>query len=195
MNTHSRTLNLIIVVLEILGFIQGVSLNMFIYYTNLSNLIALMACLFFLYVSISKKESLRNIAGIFKYIATCMTSLTFVVVLCILVPMQGIQMIYQGNFVYFHLLCPILMGISFVFFDDIQLDTNKSLFGLIPTLIYAIIAIVCNLIGVLVGPYPFLMVTKQPVYMSILWCVVVIGLAYGMAYFLLRKKKRMNHVS
>ena len=37
---------------------------------------------------------------------------------------------------------------------------------------------------VIEGPYPFLYVYKQPVYMSVLWCVIILGGAYLIALLL-----------
>lgn len=120
-----------------------------------------------------------------------MTTITLSVVVCILAPMQGVQMLYSGNFLAFHLICPILMLVSFLFFDPTIMSGRKNIWlGIVPTLIYAVAAVICNCIGVLDGPYPFLKVREQPIYMSLLWGVVVLGAAWLIAYMLLRLKRQ-----
>lgn len=119
----------------------------------------------------------------------CMMTVTLVVVICILAPMQGVQSLYSGNLYYFHLACPILLLISFVFFERIKLDRKKVYIGMAPTLIYAAIAIVCNCVGAWNGPYPFLKVREQPIYMSCIWGIVVLGGAWLIAYLLMRLRR------
>lgn len=197
---------------------------MFIYYTNLSNLVTLIAAVFFAIMLISRggKETgektgeqgaagkcragerpaetnkvgkdtagnsiLVRAAAWLKYLAACMTTVTFLVVVCILVPMQGIEMLYSGNFLYFHLICPLLQLFSFLFFDPVHIEKKKAFPGVLPTLLYAAVTVLCNLLGVLEGPYPFLMVRSQPVWLSAVWCVVILGLSYLIAYLLLACK-------
>ena len=54
--------------------------------------------------------------------------------------------------------------------------------ALIPTLVYALIAITLNLCRVIEGPYPFLMVYAQPWYASVLWCIIILGIAGFLAF-------------
>ena len=49
---------------------------------------------------------------------------------------------------------------------------------MIPTIIYAAVMIVLNLLKVLRGPYPFLYVYEQPIYMSVIWAVAILALTY-----------------
>lgn len=194
--------NVLILFFEILGFAQGVSLDMFVYYTNLSNLIALTASALMVAGLLipTKAEGngkLLTVALWYKYMAACMTTVTLIVVLCILVPMQGFGMIYKGNFLYFHLICPLLMMISTIVTDPAQdkvskINVKQLLLGLAPTLVYATVTIIANIVGALEGPYPFLMVRSQPVYMSIIWAVVVLGIAVAIAYAVLRLKNRRH---
>lgn len=186
-NRAAIACNVLILIFEILGFSMGVSPEMFIYYTNLSNLAAAIACLAVLLAMSGRfGEKMEKAAYRLKYTAVCMTTVTFAVVVCILVPMQGVQMLYRGNFLSFHLLCPVMMLLSFLFFDPIGPEREKGFTGMLPTLLYAAAAIVCNCLGVLDGPYPFLKVREQPVYMSVLWCAVILGIAWLIAYLLKR---------
>lgn len=195
--TVSIVLNALILLFEAIGFAMGISAEMFVYYTNLSNLIAAAVTLLFLACLLfGFKGKFLKIVSWLKYVAACMTTVTFAVVACILVPMQGVKMLYMGNFYCFHMICPILMLISFVFFEQTDLDKKKAYIGIVPTLIYAAVAVVCNCIGILDGPYPFLRVTKQPIYMSLIWCVVVLGIAWLIAYLLMKfHQKNLKPIS
>lgn len=185
-------INILIIIFELLGFLQGLSLDMFLYYTNLSNFVALIACILLVISNFTKNMIFRKCAENFKYMATCMTTLTIIVVACILVPMQGIKMLYTGNFIYFHMICPILMFLSFLWFDDRKEDELTIKIGLFPTFLYATIVIFLNIIDVIEGPYPFLMVKKQPIFMSIVWFVVVIGIACVIAYGIIKIRRKLE---
>lgn len=185
----SILLNIIIIICEVLGLCMGLNSDWYLYYTNLSNIIALITtCLYVLSRLFHKQEELTLS---FKYMGTCMTTLTFLVVACILVPMQGLQMFYMGNFIFFHVICPILLFISFVFIDDIPLENkNTWIIGILPTVIYALIVIGLNIFKVIEGPYPFLMVYKQPIYMSIIWVIIIISIAIIISKLLLKIRKQ-----
>ena len=43
------------------------------------------------------------------------------------------------------------------------------------------------------GPYPFLRVYEQPVYMSIIWVIVILGSAYGIAFLLASLLNRLTN--
>lgn len=180
--------NACILFCEIIGFAKGISAGMFVYYTNLSNLIAAAACFLALWeLLVGFGGSFARVVWGLKYIAVCMTTVTLSVVVCILVPMQGFQMLYSGNFLAFHLVCPILMLVSFLFLEPTAAPSRKKIFlGIAPTLLYAFITVLCNCLGVLDGPYPFLRVREQPIYMSFVWGMIVLGIAWLIAYMLLR---------
>lgn len=176
---------------ELWGFSLDVHPEMFIYYTNLSNLIALLSCLLTLGTHFFFPEgSFARFASLLRYVATCMTTVTMLVVVCVLVPMQGIKMLYQGNFFCFHLVCPALMLSSFLSCKETLFSKKQAYIGTLPTLLYGTAALVANCLGILNGPYPFLMVRNQPVYVSVFWCVAVFGIAYGVAAFLLQMQRK-----
>ena len=61
---------------------------------------------------------------------------------------------------------------------------KDNLLILLPTIGYAIIALILNFAKLLYGPYPFLHVYEQPVYMSFVWLVVILSMAYVLALIL-----------
>ena len=130
-------------------------------------------------------------ARLLQYVSACCLAVTFTVVVCILIPMNGgmnaiYPMLFEGAVLYMHFLCPILAVIITVFFTDREGFTGKSaLWALLPTLIYGSVTVLLNILGVMEGPYPFLRVRSQSVQMSVLWLVLIIGCAYGIAWGLL----------
>ncbi|MDD3338129.1 MAG: hypothetical protein PHS82_04655 [Lachnospiraceae bacterium] len=189
-------LNLIVIVMEIIGAVMSARKHgaaMFQFYTEDSNIFALLACSIFAVVSILNlahgKTEIPKWVHILKYIAACCLTVTFVVVICVLAPTLGpggyTEMLLQGSMLYHHFLCPVLVVISFLFFErGPQLDKKCRFYAVIPTIIYAAASILLNILKVMDGPYPFLHVFEQPIYMSALWCAVILGGAYLFAWLI-----------
>ena len=85
---------------------------------------------------------------------------------------------------YQHFLCPLLSIGSFLLVDSFQelVDKTTLRLALIPTVFYAIAAVIGNITKVIYGPYPFLHVYEQSVYMSIFWTVIIVGMAYFISF-------------
>ena len=157
----------------------------FIYYTQLSNYFLLVTTLAHVYYLL-KKEPVPKKVNRLKYIATCTTTVTFVVVVTVLLPMYKqpyITFLNRAN-LFQHTLCPILAFATLLFMD--QVEKRDCRLALIPTGIYALVMVPLNYFRVLEGPYPFLKVHNQPWYMSILWLLGIGLVAFGIAV-LLRK--------
>ena len=76
--------------------------------------------------------------------------------------------------------------VSFLFVDPIsQLNLSMVFIAWIPTVIYAIIIVILNVLKVLEGPYPFLHVYKQPWYVSVGWAVGIVGANFLYAYLMM----------
>ncbi len=190
-----------IVILEIIGFIlsiKGLGLSMFQYYTQDSNYFALFASVLFEIFAIRslvKNQSLPNWVASVRYMATCCLSLTFLVVLFVLIPMSGFTnalfMLTSGSMLYYHLLCPILCVVSFLLFEtDTALEQKNMWASMIPTTIYAIVIVFLNLIQTIRGPYPFLYIYEQPVFVSVVWVFVILGIALLISWLLWLARKR-----
>jgi hypothetical protein len=170
------------------------------YYTNDSNYLACIACFVCAVFELKQLCSAKGTDGalpyavkVLKYLATCCLMLTFTVVLTILVPawsstgVNGFKMMF-GPYQLFarHLVCPWLSFVSFVFFEKEPVLTKKViLFGELPTLLYAGVTIVLNALYLIDGPYPFLRVHNQSIFMSLVWGVVVIGFSFVISYIIL----------
>lgn len=189
-------LNIAIIVLEIVGFTISLVNTGRIgieWYTEESNLLALVAAVLYLAFMTSKKKMPEFVRWI-KYTAALGLLVTFLVTAFVLAPMYNFNygyLFFHGNLFYHHLICPLLAVLAFVRFDEIgkisKEDTKKSM---IWTAAYAVLMIVLNIVGVIEGPYPFLMVLKQPVYMSVIWFFAIVGSAFGLSTALRKIKNR-----
>lgn len=162
------------------------------YYTVESNIFISLACLLDLVYQIrifKQGEPLPWIKNI-KYLATCCMTITFMVVMFILAPAGGIpeyiRMFFEGPLKYQHTLCPILAVFSFFVVDAYQNDLKKHvvLASMTPTILYGIVTISLNIAKVMYGPYAFLHVYEQSIAMSVIYGVVIFGIAYVIGYFL-----------
>ncbi|MBP3765861.1 MAG: hypothetical protein J6G98_01595 [Bacilli bacterium] len=183
----SLLFNVLIVLFEIIGIIETLKINnkiSFEYYTEDSNILALISSTLFVIYLIRNKKIPRWLQ-IFKYATTICLSITFIVVLFVLGPMYNFNysfLLFDRALFFQHLVCPILCFITFILFDYIKpLDIVDNFIGLIFTLIYSLILIILNLLEVVTGPYPFLMVKEQSISMSIAWSISLFVLSYMIA--------------
>lgn len=194
----SIILNILLVIFEIIGLIMYMNNNPyfdFSYYTQDSNLFALIIGIIYLICLLTHKEN--KIVSVLKYISVLSLSVTFLVVIFILAPMYNFAygwMLFHGDLIFFHNLCPIIAFISFIFFEEHnisgKLDNLRATYF---TILYAIISTTLNIFGIIEGPYPFLMVHKNPVYMSVIWFLVIVGGSYGIATMIMKIKNKIEH--
>ena len=190
-------MNLAIFVLECIGgylyFIRS-GWNFVQFYTEDSNTLALITCLFLAVYEYQMWKGQRSVLPGWiqelKYIATVCLTLTFLVVIFILIPLQGgigsaYFFLINGSMLYHHVICPILAFVSFLWFDPMEKRSRREIgVALLPTLVYALVLVILNLAKLVDGPYPFLKVYQQPVYMSCIWVAVILGAAYAIAAIL-----------
>lgn len=186
-------LDVLIVIFGCLGSYIEIHENtivMLSYYTTDSNILMAAACMLDIYYQIraGKGETAPKWIKKVKFFGVCCMSITFLVVFFVLAPQGGIvgyyRSFFEGALKYQHFLCPLLAVLSFFLVDSRQEAVGKTTakLALIPTVCYAIAATVGNIIKVMHGPYPFLYVYEQPIYMSILWAVIVLGMAYVISW-------------
>lgn len=203
----SLILNIFIVVMEIIGTrisVKTHGISLFQFYTEDSNIFALFACaVYAVYTIQNLKDGLSVLPQwlkIIKYMATCCLAITFVVVICILAPMEGMggfkNMMLYGSMLYHHLICPIAALLSFIFLEtDHPLSKNNTNYALIPTYIYAAVILLLNIVRVVEGPYPFLHIYEQPAYISLIWFVVILSGAYLLAWIILLANRKIATLS
>ena len=180
-------MNTLIVIFEIIALIlsltaQGV--ENFMFYTQDSNYLAMAVSLLFCVYAVRELRGKGRCPAwihILRYIAVSCLMLTFFVVLFILMPAMGENaffMLYGGSMLYQHTLCPILAVVSFFALEmEHELPKTAIAKAMIPTLLYAVVAILLNLCRVIEGPYFFLMVYAQPWRLSVVLCMLVLGIA------------------
>ena len=164
-----------------------------VYYTEQSNILALISSSIILIYLLNNKTIPRYLS-LFRLVTTVSLLVTFLVVIFILAPMFNFNygwLLFSGASLYMHLLCPLLSVISFIYFENHSFNNKyDSLIGIIFTIIYAIIAIVLNILRIIEGPYPFLLVYENSVIVSIIWCVLILGGSYLISMGLLKLKKK-----
>lgn len=181
--------NIIILVLELIAFGKSLFTEHSIaveYYTNDSNIIALISSLLFIIFYSKEKEFVKDI----RFVATSCLAVTFLVVIFVLCPMYNFNyklLMFTDNFLIFHTIVPILSIFSYIALED---RSSKNYLCLVFTIIYSIILVTLNILNLVKGPYPFLMVTTQNPLMTLLWGVIIIGGSYviGICLNTLNKK-------
>lgn len=179
--------NALIVLFEVIALILSLKdqgLENFLFYTQDSNYLAMAASLLFCIYALKKLQGKGDIPKwvySFRYITVSCLMVTFFVVLFVLMPMMDENpffMLYGGSMLYQHTLCPVLSAFSFFVFEITdKLPKKEIVKALIPTLSYALISFILNICKVTEGPYFFLMVYAQPWYASVIWCIVILGIA------------------
>ena len=188
----SLYLNIILIILEMIGFWFTIKKNGRLgieYYTEDSNILATITSILFVGYLLFKKK-IPYFLKLLKYFSVIGLTITFIVVLFILAPMYNFNysfMLFYDELLFHHLLCPLLAIILFLFIDDLEVYSLKdNLLSLSITILYGTILVILNIVKVVDGPYPFLQINNQSIIMSILWGLIIITLAYIIA-FLLRK--------
>ncbi len=195
-------LNALLFITEIVGFVYSfidVGWLVFTYYTELSNMLLLFsagAVLLSAYFNLRKGCGTNFFTHLTRFIATSSGTLTFLVVIFILIPMypNPLTLLYERSMLFHHTICPILSIVSFLFFEKEEsrnLTYRHIPYGIALTAVYGAIFITLNAVKAFYGPYPFLYVYEQPVWMSIVWFILVFGLSYGISVALYIGNKKI----
>ena len=108
MGTAAEILCIAIIVLEVISLLmrlKDLSWSVLAFYTVLSNILTMISCA--LALEISGLQILR-------YLSTCMMTMTFLVVVFVLIPLGGSpkELLFSGTGLFHHLLCPVLNFVS-----------------------------------------------------------------------------------
>lgn len=199
------TANGIIIILELIGLIVSTltqGFEMFQFYTQDSNYFTLGASVcyeIFAVLKLAGKSQIPTWVSVLRYMSTCCLMLTFTVVVFVLIPLSGWAyadvMLFSGNMLYHHTLCPVLAAVSLLVFEnETKIEKKYVWLSMIPTCVYAVIVIVLNAARVLKGPYPFLYVYEQPLYMSVVWVFVILGMALLFSWIVWLAKSKIQAV-
>ena len=169
---------------------DGVHAQMFLFYTELSNLFAMGVCfvtaLCQLRALLTGGEMPAWVRTL-KYTVTCCLMLTFLTVVFVLAPMYGPDghyvMLLTSSMLYNHFLNPVTALLSFVLLERAPALPRRAVGrAMIPTLVYGGIMLAANVAKAYKGPYPFLYVYEQPLWTSCMWVVVILGGALLIAW-------------
>lgn len=205
-------LNAIMVVLGVLGIVFSIhrhGIAVFEYYTENSNYFSfIVSCIYCVVgmLALKNKTTIAKWVNILRFVATTCLTVTFIVVIFVLIPMDTsltMFLLFEGSSLYQHLLCPIISVVSFLFFENYEkLSKNSVIFAVLPTLVYGVVTLIFNGVGLMVGPYPFLMVTVYKWYeilVLLLGVVLIVAGVIAGLYFLhnrkFYKKKNKNQVN
>ena len=141
-----------------------------IYYTQLSNVAAMLSAALLILFGPS-----AWITG-FRYLSVCMLVMTCLVTIFVLQPLlhDSKMLLWSRTGFFLHLVCPFLNVISYLFFED---HAGRSAAFIPPavTLLYGIIMLYMNYIGRVDGPYPFLRIRHQSKKATVLWVLVLLA--------------------
>lgn len=172
-----------------------VGMGTFVFYTQCSNALAMIAGACTL---VQLVRGIRITPGVrrLKFVSCCTQMITFLVVLIVLTPMLNHagqdgwrQMFWDSCRMVTHLLGPVLTVASWLLTDGLAASCEDDpvpsrsdvRISLVPTLAYGLVAYTCNFLRLWDGPYPFLRVWNQPIWLSVLWFVVLLASAWGIA--------------
>ena len=187
--------NTVVFALEVWAICFGIQKNglagNFIFYTELSNLLAGVACAICALVELRALRSGSSIGRWLrwlKYASACCLLMTLFVVVFILTPMleyagyPGVYMMFlDGVKLITHLGAPLVVVASYIAFEaDRNMTLKQSLVGFVPTLMYAAVAYPCNILRVWDGPYPFFQVWNMTPWMAVLWFIALFVLAFSL---------------
>ena len=186
--------NIVLIVLAGLGlYFSIVDKNAFLYYSDNAGMFALSSSIIYVIIVLAKKEP-NFLSLALRYVSTTCLVLTLVATFYVATTTgeNYLDSFIKGSHLFNNLLCPIVSFISFTMFEgDRRLNKKKTIwYALIPTVIYGIIMLVCNVSNTFTGPYPFMMINDNPVYLTVIVFVVTIILNYVIGRFLLLSNQK-----
>lgn len=186
--------NIVLIVLAGLGlYFSIVDKNAFLYYSDNAGMFALSSSIIYVIVVLTKKEP-NFLSLALRYVSTTCLVLTLVGTFYVATTTgeNYLDSFIKGSHLFNNLLCPIVSFVSFTMFEgDRRLNKKKTIwYALIPTVIYGIIMLVCNVSNTFTGPYSFMMINDNPVYVTVIVFIVTIILNYVIGRFLLLSNQK-----
>lgn len=186
--------NILLIVLASLGlYFSIVDKNAFLYYSDNVGMFALSSSIIYVIIVLAKKEP-NFLCLALRYVSTACLVLTLVGTFYVATTTgeNYLDSFIKGSHLFNNLLCPIVSFVSFTMFEgDRRLNKKKTIwYALIPTVIYGIIMLVCNVSNTFTGPYSFMMINDNPVYVTVVVFIVTIILNYVIGRFLLLSNQK-----
>ncbi len=200
--TKAKICCIAIIILEVFATIvhKLTGHQIFLYYTLDANILAAVSAALYLAWTGSGKDMTRQQKDVLQYLRFLATSslvFTMIIVLFVLVPLNikngtWPTLLFGPAATLHHIICPILSLVSFLRFETHdRIQVRMCLYAILPTLAYAIVLLILNAMRVVYGPYVFLHVYEQPVYMSVVWCVVIVAVNLIVTFAVRKVDKRV----
>ena len=181
----AAVVTVLVIFFECIGLrisIAGRKWGILAYYTQLSNLIALVSSLLYLVAAGTKAVTLL------RFLTVSVLTMTFLITVFVLVPMGGSakKLLFSGNGLYHHVICPILSVGSYFLWEQRVGSPWAILLPVALTLVYGLTMVTLNGLRKYDGPYPFFRVHRQSGLATVIWLLVlltVIGSISTALYF------------
>lgn len=168
-----------------------------LYYFTIDSNILLVISSILVVINLLTKRKLNDVIFTIKMIATTNVTLTFIVVVCYLGFVMGWNFMIGGENFFLHIINPILALISYLFCEYCDLPKRYTILNILPPLIYVCVIIPMVILGKN-PPYPFLDVTHNSIYETIIvFLLMAIGIYFiGYIMYVLNKKinKKINKI-
>ncbi len=181
-------LNIAALVLGCVGIVFRLSRSFedfFLYYTQISNVIAVISSGMFIVFRNTGNARLEAAVRSARYLGACMLTMTFLVVMCIFVPFGTPEttrrLLGSVNGVLHHTICPVLSVVSYIFFEDGEKTRRAPLIPFIATAIYSFTVYTLNFLRLAPAPYPFFEVYDHPVWELIAWFIGLMAMVTAIA--------------
>ena len=146
--------------------------SVLIRFCGISNLLLSLSAFFALlsvYCNVRKGCGTNPQSHTFRYVATCLSTVTLLVFLLVLLPHEKdpSALLASTSDWLFYIACPLLSLLSFLLFEKEESRNLKYVFvpvGVAITFVYGLVMMALNFAKVYSGPYFFFRVHEQPTY-------------------------------
>ena len=167
--------NVFLLILETIAFALSFTetgATVFIRFCGITNALLFLSAFFALlsvYYNVRKGCGTNPYSHTFRYVATCVSTVTLFVFLLVLLPHEKdtSELLASATDWLFYIVCPLLSLLSFLFFEKEESRNLRYFYvlvGVAITFLYGLIMIALNFSGVYSGPYFFFRVLEQPTY-------------------------------
>lgn len=183
------TLNIIAFVLGSIGIIVRIARNIpdfWLYYTQLSNVVAVISSAMYIAFRSTRNRKLRACVRGMRYLSACGLTMTFIVVMCIFIPFGGAsemisRLLGHVNGFMHHLACPLISVTSYIVFEEGVRERRALWLPFGATAVYAFTVYTLNYFYLAPAPYPFFETHDHPVWELALWFFGLMALVAGIA--------------
>ncbi len=200
-----KKISIVILAITLLAEALGLSIAFltepqpYLYFTNIGNAfyaLAVFLALIAQIVALAKKEQLPRWAFIFHYTGTVCEVLILLTVCLYLVWFQGPKTIYEGSFVFLHLLCPLLaIGNHYFFLGKSNYKFSDGGYGIILPALYAATLIPLSAANIVTPPYPFLDFQANSWWLTLLYAIGYLAIIWLVCYALIRYAEKTQRIT